>query len=379
MKKLKAFPKGLLVIVMAAVLIGTLSTGLYAQSNDTPSPTQLSNQFSQIAEKVDPGVVKVTSKIKVSDGQLPYYYDEDFYEYFFGEQLPEEQPKYQEGYGSGFIVSQDGYIVTNEHVVHNATEINVAINGFEEPVPAELVWAEYDLDLAILKVDVNKELNPIPLGDSKALKPGDWVIAIGNPFGLSHTVTTGVVSALGRPIQIPSSSGPARTYKNLIQTDAAINPGNSGGPLLNINGEVIGINTAVSQRGQGIGFAIPINEVKGYIDDLKTKGEIKRPWLGIVYGPVTDKVQSYFELENKNGILVHRVMEDSPAAKAGIKQYDIIKEIDKQPIKELEDVSEIINNTEIGDTIMIKVVREGTSEILFAEIEKKPADISSKF
>src|SRR6056297_292998 len=152
MKKLKAFPKGLLVIVMAAVLIGTLSTGLYAQSNDTPSPTQLSNQFSQIAEKVDPGVVKVTSKIKVSDGQLPYYYDEDFYEYFFGEQLPEEQPKYQEGYGSGFIASKDGYIVTNEHVVHNAVEIKVAINGFDEPVPAELVWAEYDLDLAILKV-----------------------------------------------------------------------------------------------------------------------------------------------------------------------------------------------------------------------------------
>src|SRR6056297_391128 len=379
MFKIRSFPKSLLVLIMTALIIGTLTTGIMAQSNENPDPSQLTNQFSKIAGKVDPGVVKVTSKIKVSNGQMPYYYNEDFYEYFFGEQLPEEQPKYQEGYGSGFIASKDGYIVTNEHVVHNAVEIKVAINGFDEPVPAELVWAEYDLDLAILKVDVNKELNPIPLGDNTNLKPGDWVIAIGNPFGLSHTVTTGVVSALGRPIQIPSRNGPARTYKNLIQTDAAINPGNSGGPLLNLDGEVIGINTAVSQRGQGIGFAIPVNEVKGYINDLKTKGEIKRPWLGIVYGPVTDKVQSYFELENKNGVMVHRVMEDSPAAKAGLQQYDIIKEIDKQPIKKLEDVSEIINKTEIGDTIMIKVIREGTSKILFSEIEKKPADISSKF
>jgi len=379
MKKIKSFPKSLLLLITAALLVGLISTGTLAQSDDTPSPTQISNQFSQIAEQVDPGVVKVTSKIKVQDGQLPYYYDEDFYEYFFGEQLPEQQPKVREGYGSGFVISEDGYVITNEHVVHNASEINITINGFDEPVPAEVVWAEYDLDLAILKVDVDKDLNPIPLGDSSTLKPGNWVIAIGNPFGLSHTVTTGVVSALGRPIQVPTQGGPSRTYKNLIQTDAAINPGNSGGPLLNIDGEVIGINTAVSARGQGIGFAIPINEVKGYIEDLKTDGEIRRPWLGIVYGPVTDQVQSYFELENKEGVMVHRVMEDSPAAQAGIQQYDIIKEIDKQPIKELDDVSQIINDTEIGDTVMIKVIREGTSEILFAEIAKKPADISSQF
>ena len=379
MKNIKSFPKSLLLLITAAFLVGLISTGALAQSDDTPSPTQISNQFSKIAEQVDPGVVKVTSKIKVQDGQLPYYYDEDFYEYFFGEQLPEQQPKVREGYGSGFVISEDGYVITNEHVVHNASEINITINGFDEPVPAEVVWAEYDLDLAILKVDVDRDLNPIPLGDSNALEPGNWVIAIGNPFGLSHTVTTGVVSALGRPIQVPTQGGPSRTYKNLIQTDAAINPGNSGGPLLNIDGEVIGINTAVSARGQGIGFAIPINEVKGYIDDLKTDGEIRRPWLGIVYGPVTDQVQNYFELENKNGVMVHRVMEDSPAAAAGIQQYDIIKEIDKQPIKELDDVSQIINDTEIGDTVMIKVIREGTSEILFAEIAKKPADISSQF
>src|SRR6056297_380972 len=378
MKRINRLPKPLLMITLSILLVGLLSTGVIAQ-DDNQNNVRPNNVFSEIASEVDSGVVKVTSKIEVSNGNMPYYYDEEFYEYFFGEQLPEQQPRVREGYGSGFVVTEDGYIITNEHVVHNANEINVTINGFEEHLPAELVWADYSLDLTILKVDVDKSLNPIPLGNSNNLRPGDWTIAIGNPFGLSHTVTTGVVSALGRPIQIPSRNGPARTYKNLIQTDAAINPGNSGGPLLNLDGEVIGINTAVSQRGQGIGFAIPVNEVKGYINDLKTKGEIKRPWLGIVYGPVTDKVQSYFELENKNGVMVHRVMEDSPAAKAGLQQYDIIKEIDKQPIKKLEDVSEIINKTEIGDTIMIKVIREGTSKILFSEIEKKPADISSKF
>lgn len=378
MRKIHSLPKTLLMITLAIVLIGLLSTGVVAQE-ENQNTVRPNNIFSEIASEVDSGVVKVTSKIEVSKGDLPYYYDEEFYEYFFGEKLPEQQPRVREGYGSGFIVTEDGYIITNEHVVHNAKEINVTINGFEDPLPAELVWAEYSLDLAILKVDVEKDLNAIPLGDSSDLQPGDWTIAIGNPFGLSHTVTTGVISALGRPIQIPTNRGPSRTYKNLIQTDAAINPGNSGGPLLNINGEVIGINTAVSRRGQGIGFAIPINEVKGYIEDLKTEGEIKRPWLGIVYGPVTEKVQSYFELDNKQGVMVHEVIKDSPAEEAGLQQYDIIKEIDEKPIENIDEVSKIIENKGIGETIMIKIIRDGSSEILFAEIGKKPADIASEF
>lgn len=379
MKRINSLPKPLLLITLAIILISLLSTGVVAQNDEKQNTVKPNNVFSEIASDVDSGVVKVTSKIKVTDGKLPYYYDEEFYEYFYGEELPEQQPKVREGYGSGFIVTKDGYIITNEHVVHNAEEINVTINGFEDPLSAELVWSEYSLDLAILKVDVDKNLNPIPLGDSSKLRPGDWTIAIGNPFGLSHTVTTGVISALERPIQIPTNRGPSRTYKNLIQTDAAINPGNSGGPLLNIDGEVIGINTAVSRRGQGIGFAIPINEVKGYINDLKTEGEIRRPWLGIVYGPVTDKVQSYFELDNKQGVMVHEVIEDSPAEKAGLQQYDIIKEIDEKPINNIDEVSSIIENNGIGETIMIKIIRDGSSEILFAEIGKKPADLASEF
>lgn len=379
MRKKYSLPKPLLLMTIVVVFIGLLSTGVVAQNDENQETVKPNNVFSEIASEVNSGVVKVTSKIEVTEGDLPYYYDEEFYEYFFGEKLPEQQPKEREGYGSGFIATEDGYIITNEHVVHNAKEINVTIDGFDDPLSAELVWSEYGLDLAILKVEADKKLNPIPLGDSNDLSPGDWTIAIGNPFGLSHTVTTGVVSALGRPIQIPSNQGPSRTYKNLIQTDAAINPGNSGGPLLNIEGEVIGINTAVSQRGQGIGFAIPVNEVKGYIDDLKTEGEIRQPWLGVVYGPVTEKVQSYFELENKKGVIVHDVIETSPAEEAGIKQYDIIKEIDKKPIDNIDEVSKIIENNGIGETIMIKVIRDGSSEILFAEIGKKPADVANEF
>lgn len=378
MKFIKKIPNFIFVLLITTLLIGSFTVGTYAQ-NDHPQQIKPNNIFSNIASDVDSGVVKVTSKIKIENGNMPRYYNDEFYKYFFGEQLPEQKPQIREGYGSGFVVTKDGYIITNEHVVHNAQEINVTINGFDKPVPADVVWAEYDLDLAILKVDVKQNLNPIPLGNSNDLKPGEWAVAIGNPFGLSHTVTTGVISALGRPIQIPTANGPNRTYNNLIQTDAAINPGNSGGPLLNIDGEVIGINTAVSSSGQGIGFAIPINEVKGYINDLKDDGEIKRPWLGIVYGPVTDQVQSYFELDNKQGILVHKVMENSPASKAGIKQYDIIKEIDEKPIDKLDDVSEVIDNSDIGDTVMIKVIREGNSKLLFAEIEKKPSDLANQF
>jgi len=379
MKKIKSISNNFLILLMLIVLLATFSTGILAQSNNEQKSVTPTNIFSDIASNVDSGVVKVTSKIEVNNGNIPYYYSEDFYEYFFGETLPKDKSRVTEGYGSGFIVSEDGYIITNEHVVHNAIEINVNIQGFNKTVPAEVKWTDYNLDLAILKVNVNKTLSPIPLGNSDKLKPGNWTIAIGNPFGLNHTVTTGVVSALERPLQIPTNGGTTRTYNNLIQTDAAINPGNSGGPLLNIEGEVIGINTAVSSSGQGIGFAIPINEVKGYINDLKTKGEIKRPWLGIIYGPITSEAKEYFNLDNTNGVIIHQIIKDSPAEKAKLKQYDIIKEIDKKPIKKIDNVAEIINNNQIGDKIMINIIRDGDSKIFFAEIEKRPSNLAENF
>jgi len=232
--------------------------------------------------------------------------------------------------------------------------------------------------LAVLKVDteaLDKELKPLDLGNSKKIRPGEWAIAVGNPFGLEHTVTVGVISALGRPIQIPTSGRQVRTYQNLIQLDAAINPGNSGGPLLNIQGEVIGINTAVSQAGQGIGFAIPINEIKGIVDQLKTEGEVTQPWIGIAFSSISKEMQEYFNLENREGVIVIEVYQDSPADEAGLQNYDIIKEIDQQKITSTSQVSEMIKNKEVGDKIMFKIIRNGNSKIIFGRIGDKPNDL----
>ncbi|MFP4660641.1 MAG: S1C family serine protease [Halanaerobiales bacterium] len=337
------------------------------------------NIFADIAAQVDAGVVLVTAEVEVPGGGQESPFNDPFFEYFFGDrfQMPDQQqPRTREGFGSGFIVSTDGYVVTNEHVIHNANNIEVTIKTSEEPLPAEVVWADYDADLAVLKINEEQEFHPIKMGDSDTIRPGDWSIAIGNPFGFEHTVTTGVISALGRPINIPAQGSRPRTYSNLIQTDAAINPGNSGGPLLNIDGQVIGINTAVSMQGQGIGFAIPINEVKHIVRDLREKGEIVQPWLGIYYGEMDSKnierYKEYYGLKKLNGVIISKVMEDSPAYEAGLRANDIITKIDDTLIDDMEDVQKIVNEKEIGDTIRIEVIRDGLTKLLFAEIGKRP-------
>ncbi len=359
----------ILLLVVSALTVFSLNT--YAQDDTQQVPTDR-NIFADIAAETNDGVVKVTTEVKIDTSQNPYYSD-PFYRYFFGDQLPEsDEPRTREGYGSGFIVSKEGYIVTNQHVVNNADNVKVTINGFDDPVPSEIVWSDFNLDLAVLKVDVEKDLTVLELGNSDNLRPGDWAVAIGNPFGFEHTVTAGVISALGRPIKVPTNTGQIREYTNLIQLDAAINPGNSGGPLLNIDGEVIGINTAVSSQGQGIGFAIPVNEIKGIINELKRTGEVTRPWLGVSFRGINEDIKEYFKLDNTKGVLVMGTVKDSPAAKAGLQKYDIIKEIDQQPIEGTDDLVEIINNKEIGEKIMIRVIRNGESEVMFAEIGKRP-------
>jgi len=356
----------LLITVLSVPSVFAADTGIYQ-----------SNIFGDIAEKVDSGVVKVTSYVEVqgTSGMDPFFND-PFFEYFFGERMPgpDQQPetRIEKGYGTGFVVSKDGYIVTNQHVIDEAKKVEITIKGYEEPVPTEVVWSDFSLDLAVLKVNVDKELQPIIFGDSENIRPGDWAIAIGNPFGFEHTVTVGVISALGRPIKIPAGNGQVRTYQNLIQLDAAINPGNSGGPLLNIDGEVIGINTAVSMQGQGIGFAIPVNEIKDIVMELKTEGEVKRPWLGIYFQSINQDIMEYFELENKEGVIIVDIIADSPADEAGLKPYDIVKEIDEEKIENVDQVVEIIKNKEIGDKIMLKVIRNGQSRMIFAHIGKKP-------
>jgi S1-C subfamily serine protease len=373
------FQKTLLALIVISLMV-TAAPAVFAQEQQSQSIYQ-SNHFADIAEKVDNGVVKVTTTVKTSGSQqMPEMFNDPYFRFFFGDQfqMPEQQPRERQGFGSGFIVSKDGYIVTNQHVIEDADEIEVAINGIEDPVPAEVAWSDFSLDLAVLKVDpakIDQELSPLKMGDSSKIRPGDWAIAIGNPLGFEHTVTVGVISALGRPIQIPTDDRQVRTYQNLIQLDAAINPGNSGGPLLNNQGEVIGINTAVSRAGQGIGFAIPVNEIKDIVTELQNTGEVSRPWLGIAFSEITKEVQEYFSLDNQDGVVIIEVYKDSPAEKAGLKAYDIIKEIDQKPVKSTSDVSELIKDKEVGDKIMFKVIRNGQSKIILGRIGEKPNDV----
>ena len=374
--KKSAVKKTIISAVLVMFILSSLSAVLYAQGKDNVFEN---NHFADIAEKVDNGVVKVTSTVETTGSQeLPPMFNDPYFRFFFGDRLPmpEQQPRERQGFGSGFIVSEDGYIVTNQHVINGADKIEVSINGIEEPLEAEIAWSDFGLDLAVLKIDTDADLTPIKIGNSEKIRPGDWAVAIGNPFGFEHTVTVGVISALGRPIQIPTNDRQVRTYQNLIQLDAAINPGNSGGPLLNINGEVIGINTAVSAAGQGIGFAIPINEIKGIVDQLKTEGQVTQPWLGIAFSEISKDMQDYFKLENREGVIVIEVYPDSPAEKAGLKPYDVIKEIDEKKIDSTSDVADIIQNKELNDRIMIKVIRNGSPEIIFARIGNKPSDIN---
>lgn len=372
------FKKTLLALIVVALMIVS-SPLIFAQEQGTQNIYE-TNHFADVAQKVNNGVVKVTSTVKTSGQQIPDMFNDPYFRFFFGDrfQAPEQQPRERQGFGSGFIVSKDGYIVTNQHVIEGADEIEVSINGIDEPVKAEVAWSDFGLDLAILNIDVEEleqELKVLEMGDSSTIRPGDWAIAIGNPLGFDHTVTVGVISALGRPIQIPTQDRQVRTYQNLIQLDAAINPGNSGGPLLNNQGEVIGINTAVSAAGQGIGFAIPINEIKDIVNELQNTGEVVRPWLGIAFSEITKEVQEYFSLDNQDGVVIIEVYKDSPAERAGLEAYDIIKEIDQQEVSSTSDVSDIISSKEVGDKIMFKVIRNGQSKIIFGRIGEKPNDL----
>lgn len=373
----------LISFILVLVLIFSFTAGVIAQDTNNQNEQNIyeSNHFADVAEKVDNGVVKVTTTVQSSGRQqLPEMFNDPYFRFFFGDRFPspEQQPRERQGFGSGFIVSQDGYIITNQHVIQGADEIEISINNVEDPIPAEVAWSDFSLDLAVLKIEseeLEQELTPLNLGNSDNLRPGQWAIAVGNPFGLEHTVTVGVISALGRPIQVPGSGNQVRTYQNLIQLDAAINPGNSGGPLLNNQGEVIGINTAVSATGQGIGFAIPVNEIKNAVEQLKSEGEVTQPWIGIAFTGISKEMQQYFDLENRDGVIVIEVYEDSPAEKAGLQNYDIIKEIDRQKIESTSQVAEIIKNKEVGDKIMFKIIRDGRSSILFGRIGDKPNDL----
>jgi serine protease Do len=325
--------------------------------------------FSELAKDLTPAVVNISTKTTVGGGGMPPGFSTpfgnepfgDFFNRYFG-----DMPRTFEtqSLGSGFIISPDGYILTNNHVVENATEITVILHN-EKTYAAKVIGTDPKTDLALIKIDA-KGLPTVKLGDSDKLKVGEWVMAIGNPFGLSETVTAGIVSAKGRVI----GSGP---YDDFIQTDASINPGNSGGPLFNVEGEVVGINTAIIEQGQGLGFAIPINIARDLLSQLK-KGEVVRGWLGVVIQDVTPELAQSFGLKEPTGALVADIEPGSPADKAGIKKGDIILKFNGKEITKTKELPTIVAMTPVGETVTVTILRDGKTSDVTLKVGKMPGE-----
>ncbi len=327
--------------------------------------------FVRVAELVTPSVVNistVTSRAGRNPGEFfqPFGNDpffRDFFDRFFEGTPHRRQPT--TSLGSGVVIDKSGLILTNNHVIRDADEITVKFADNHE-VKGRVVGTDPKTDLAVIRVPVKADLPAARLGNSDALRVGEWAIAIGNPFGLDHTLTVGVISATGR-----SEVGIA-TYENFIQTDASINPGNSGGPLLNIRGEVVGINTAIVAAGQGIGFAIPINMARKVIDDLVTKGKVTRGWLGIGIQPLTPELAKSFGVDAE-GVLVSQVMPKSPAESAGLKAGDLILAVNGTPVKDPRQLQQVIAEADIGKTVEVTILREKITHSVKVRIGEMPA------
>ena len=335
--------------------------------------------FSDLAEKVKPSVVNISTTKTYKGGlgspfgRSPFGgpFGDDFFDRFFGD-TPQREFK-QRSLGSGFIISNDGYIFTNNHVVEKADKILVRVSDGKE-YQAKVIGTDAKTDIALIKIKPQNSLPVVELGDSDRVQVGEWVIAIGNPFGLEQTVTAGIVSAKGRVI----GAGP---YDNFIQTDASINPGNSGGPLFNMDGKVIGINTAIVAQGQGIGFAIPINMANTILGDLKTKGRVTRGWLGISIQDISEDMARNMNYKNRSGAIVSDVIAGDPADLAGIKVYDIITEVNGKAIKDSHDLLLKIASLHVGEKVFIKVIRSGKDKVFnltVAERKDKPETVQAR-
>ncbi len=348
----RAFRYSLCVLTCLSIVytISVISSNILSHAEDLPSretPVVIA------VKNVGPAVVNISTERILSERVNPFR--DPFLDQFFGDFFnifPQRSYK-QQSLGSGVIINPQGYILTNEHVILKASTIHVTLSDEREFI-AKLIGADPKSDLAVIKIDANKELPYVKMGKSDDLMIGETVIAIGNPFGLSHTVTTGVISAIDRSVKINDN----RVYKDFIQTDASINPGNSGGPLLNIKGELIGVNTAIYQEAEGIGFAIPINRAKRIVEDLIHYGEVHKAWIGINVQAIDENLLKYFNLPKKEGVIITNVIEESPADKAGIKQGDIIIVMGGKKITTREDYLSMISGYTSGDKINLTILRE---------------------
>jgi serine protease Do len=346
---------GILALFIAAVLTNSSAS---CKKETVPEVIGFPKSFADLAEKVSPAVVNIStvSTVRVPGGPFNQFFGSggegpsgDFFKKFFGE-IPDQEMK-QQSLGSGFIVDRDGYIITNNHVVAGAEEIKVKLADGRE-FKAKVIGRDTKTDIALIKITTIFENLPVlSLGDSDAIRVGDWVLAFGNPFGLEHTVTQGIISATGRVIG-------AGSYDNFLQTDAPINPGNSGGPLVNLKGEVIGINTAIIQAAQGIGFAIPSNLAKRVTSQIKETGKVVRGWIGVSIQSMTPELAQALKIKEAHGALVSAVERGGPADAAGIKRGDVIVSFDGKDIKDATALPSLVADLQ-GKTVDIVVIRNG--------------------
>ena len=358
-----------------------------AQMAAGTAPASAPASFADVVERVNPAVVSITATEVSQQSQRRPYFHGDPFEFFFGPQGPQQpgpqqgprrrqqqpdqqdEPDIETSGGSGFLISDDGYILTNYHVVEGATKIKVNLTDDRHDYTAEVVGTDPSSDLALIKIEVPKKLPFLTLGDSDALRIGDWVIAVGNPLQYEHTVTVGVVSAKGRKL-----GGLSRDFSldSFIQTDAAINFGNSGGPLINVEGEVVGVNTAISSVGQGIGFAVPANIAKDVTTQLRAKGKVSRGYLGITVAEITPDMVEAWGLKDDHGALVQSVSSGLPADQAGVKKGDIITAIDGKPVATSDEVVRLISGKDPGSKVRITVLRDRHEQTLTANLGDRP-------
>src|SRR5579862_2158427 len=386
MRQQKLLSVSLLLVTLAiGIVIGTLvNTGVHAARGQSsspdasplvvPSPIQLGNEFSKLAKRLEPSVVYITADYTPKVSEDPHHGRQeeeqqadpnddgglDLFKRFFkngpsGSDVPQKAFK-QEQSGTGFVVDKNGYIITNHHVISKVDHIKVKLHSDDTTeYRARVVGIDPETDLAVIKIDPRSPLVPVSIGNSDAVQVGDWAVAIGSPFGLEASVTAGIVSALGRDI------GGALQLQRFIQTDAAINPGNSGGPLLNIRGEVIGVNTMIATQSggyQGIGFALPINMVARVYNDIIRTGRVTRGSIGIEWSKADDKPELFKALGTSSGVLISKVQKGGPADKAGLKADDIIIAMNAKPVKNGEDLVSRVSETPVNSTIAVTVDRD---------------------
>ncbi len=358
-------PLALLGMALALFLAG----GAHAQQ-EAPGPTPTSDlrrtPVVLAVERVAPAIVNITSTQQVHRRTNPFFRGDPVFEEFFGMFL-DPRPSTAQSLGTGVITGPDDFVLTNEHVLAGATDIRITLQDGRD-FAGELIGADPETDLAVLRIDTDEDLPSAPLGSSEDLMIGETVIAIGNPFGLGHSVTTGVLSAVNRSIR--SNDG---EYHGFLQTDASINPGNSGGPLVNIRGEVIGINTAIFREAQGIGFAIPIDRATRISRELIRHGELVPVWLGLRLQELTPRLRQALEVRARDGALIRYVFEDSPAARAGLLPADVLLELEGTRIQNPLNYFEVLRAVTEGRAASLRIEREGEERTLRIRAETFPA------